>query len=146
MVTKQTYQQQYKPGGGGEQQKRPWGNLDIEVQKSFFHNLKPFPVENLLNVAVYGPLNSSGDDPVRFPQLMYNGKVHHLYLKCLFAVPMNKCWYTSCKGRSRYKKRYNTPNIPRLHIDLGIEEWKTQPREFWNLLVTFSSWHESSPF
>ena len=72
---------------------------------------------------------------VTFPQVVLNGKTHHICLRCSFPAPYNRCWEATCI--SVRTQRRDKPPLPRLHIDLDDRKWTAKPPEFWDPIIEF---------
>jgi hypothetical protein len=70
--------------------------------------------------------------PVAFPRLQAdNGTFQTVCLNSAFQAPYNCCILRLCGDKK------STPRIPRLHIDLYKEPWKSKPESYWAPMVAF---------
>jgi hypothetical protein len=70
--------------------------------------------------------------PISFPRLPNaNGTLQTICLNSSFTPPHNCCVLSGCGDKK------STPPVPRLHIDMNIEPWKSKPESYWAPMVEF---------
>ena len=70
--------------------------------------------------------------PIQFPRLpSSNGTLQTICLNSVFPAPHNCCMLRLCGDKK------STPRIPRLHIDLNSEPWRSKPENYWTPIVEF---------
>ena len=101
-------------------------NPDFISQKPPMEVTSPIPTQNtLLNT-----LFSRFQRPIQFPRLKNtNGTLQTICLNSAFNQPHNCCVTRNCGDRKN--------RIPRLHIDLAREPWRSKPEGYWYPLVQF---------
>ena len=70
--------------------------------------------------------------PVQFPHLpSANGTSQTICLNSVFPAPHNCCMLRLCGDKKA------VPRIPRLHIDMSKEPWRSKPENYWKPMVDF---------
>jgi hypothetical protein len=70
--------------------------------------------------------------PITFPRLPNaNGTFQTICLSSAFMQPHNCCVLQRCGDKK------SNPPVPRLHIDLSIEPWRSKPESYWAPVVAF---------
>ena len=87
------------------------------------------PANSTLLNTLFGRFNR----PIQFPRLdsTTHGTSQTICLNSAFMNPHNCCTTRLCGDRK------SVPRIPRLHIDLSSEPWKSKPESYWAPLVAF---------
>jgi hypothetical protein len=86
------------------------------------------PANSTLLTTIFGRFNR----PIQFPRLeAATGTSQTICLNSAFLAPYNCCTTRLCGDRR------SVPRIPRLHIDLSCEPWKSKPEAYWAPMVQF---------
>jgi hypothetical protein len=101
-------------------------NPDFICQKPPMEVTTPVPAQNTLLNTLFGRFQR----PIQFPRLKHtNGTLQTICLNSAFTPPHNCCLTRLCGDRKN--------RIPRLHIDLSREPWRSKPEAYWLPLVKF---------
>ena len=101
-------------------------NPDFISQKPLMEVTTPVPANSTLLNTLFGRFSR----PIQFPRLKnMNGTLQTICLNSAFTSPHNCCLTRLCGDRKN--------KIPRLHIDLSREPWRSKPETYWFPLVQF---------
>ena len=103
-------------------------NPDFISQSPLMEVTTPVPASSTLLPILSGRFQR----PIQFPRLQSTtGTLQTICLNSAFTQPHHCCLTRMCGDRK------SVPRIPRLHIDLARDPWKTKPESYWLPHVTF---------
>ena len=103
-------------------------NPDFICQSPLMECAVRVPANSTLLTTIFGRFNR----PIQFPRLEASpGTFQTICLNSSFLAPYNCCTTRLCGDRK------SNPRVPRLHIDLSKEPWKSKPEAYWAPIVQF---------